>query len=40
MNSLFKSVPIGLDSWGMIIALAFTTFIVVETEKWIRRRRF
>jgi potassium/sodium efflux P-type ATPase len=40
MNSLFKSVPIGLDSWGMIIALAFATFIVVETEKWIRRRRF
>lgn len=39
MNSLFKSVPIDLESWGMIIALAFATFTVVELEKWIKRRR-
>jgi cation-transporting ATPase F len=39
MNSLFKSAPISLESWGMIIAAASTTFVVVELEKWIKRRR-
>lgn len=39
MNALFQSAPIGLESWAMIIALAFVTLFAVEVEKWITKRR-
>ncbi len=39
MNVLFKSAPISAESWLRIIGVAFLTFVVVEVEKWVRRRR-
>jgi Ca2+-transporting ATPase len=38
MNALFKSAPISLEAWGRIIAFAFLTYVIVEVEKWVRRR--
>lgn len=38
MNSAFGSQPIGLREWGLIIAASFTIYVVIEIEKWLRRR--
>jgi magnesium-transporting ATPase (P-type) len=38
MNRLFHSAPISLASWLRIVAVAVVVFVVVEIEKWFRRR--
>jgi len=38
MNRMFQSAPIGTEAWIRILAVAFTAFIVVGLEKWIRLR--
>lgn len=38
MHTLFGTAPIGLDSWGMILAISVLLFPIVEAEKWILRR--
>ena len=38
MNMAFHSQPIGLGEWGVIIAASLIIYIVIEVEKWIRRR--
>jgi len=37
MNRLFHSAPIGLRSWGLIVATGVVIYGVVGTEKWFRR---
>lgn len=37
MNAIFGSSPIKLDSWAKIIALAVTSYFIVELDKWMRR---
>jgi len=39
MNTAFGSRPIGLREWGLIISASFVVYIVIEVEKWIRRRK-
>jgi Ca2+-transporting ATPase len=39
MNTLLSSAPIGLESWGRILAMGIISFAVVEIDKWVRRRR-
>lgn len=38
MNVAFGSRPIGFLEWGLIISVSFVIYIVIEVEKWIRRR--
>jgi len=38
MNTAFSSEPIGLREWGLIISASLVVYIVIEFEKWIRRR--
>jgi Ca2+-transporting ATPase len=37
MNYLFHSAPIGLRSWGLILAVSITMYAVIGLEKWLRR---
>ncbi|MBC7294527.1 MAG: cation transporting ATPase C-terminal domain-containing protein [Thermoleophilia bacterium] len=39
MNRLFGSSPLPLVTWGWILLAAFAVHVLVEIEKWIRRRR-
>lgn len=34
-----RTVPLGADTWGVVIAVALSVLIVVEVDKWLRRRR-
>lgn len=38
MNSTFGSRPIGLVEWMVILTCSFIIYIVIEIEKWLRRR--
>jgi Ca2+-transporting ATPase len=38
MNDLFHSAPIGLDAWGLIIAVGICIYAAVGAEKWFRQR--
>ena len=38
MNRLFHSAPIPLSSWGMISMIGFAAYLLIEAEKWLRRR--
>jgi cation-transporting ATPase F len=38
LNELFSSAPIGPAAWGRILAAGLITFVIVEIEKWVRRR--
>jgi Ca2+-transporting ATPase len=38
-NHVFQSAPLGLIEWGLIIGNSLLIFIIVELEKWFRRRR-
>ncbi|MGB7819053.1 MAG: cation-transporting P-type ATPase [Ornithinibacter sp.] len=38
MNRIFGTAPLGWDTWLRILALAAATSLVVEIEKWVRRR--
>jgi Ca2+-transporting ATPase len=39
MNQFLSSAPINLAAWGRIVAVGFIGYLVVELEKWLRRRR-
>ena len=39
MNRLFQSAPIGLREWGLTTGAGLATFILIEAEKALRRRR-
>lgn len=38
MNAAFGSQPIGLREWGLILIVSLVVYLVIEFEKWIRRR--
>lgn len=38
MNIAFSTQPLGLRQWGLILSASFVIYLVVEFEKWIRRR--
>jgi len=38
MNTEFGSHAIGLRQWGLIVSTSLVVYIVIEFEKWIRRR--
>jgi Ca2+-transporting ATPase len=38
LNRVFDTAPIDLQAWGAIIAFGLVVYIVVEMEKWLRRR--
>jgi Ca2+-transporting ATPase len=39
MNQVFATAPIGLKDWGLIVAVSLTGYLIIELEKWLRRRR-
>ncbi len=39
MNTLFGSAPIGVEHWLYVVSTGLVIYLVVETEKWLRRRR-
>jgi len=39
MNAIFSSAPFGFNAWWRLIAFGLLTFIIVEIEKLIRRRK-
>jgi cation-transporting ATPase F len=38
MNQLFSSAPISLQDWGYILAFSLVGYLIVELDKWLRRR--
>ncbi|MBD0403702.1 cation-transporting P-type ATPase [Flammeovirga sp. EKP202] len=38
MNQLFATAPISLEEWGLVIGISLTLYLLVELEKWIRRK--
>jgi len=40
MNTLFGTTPIALEDWGRILVFGLLVFLLVELEKWVRRRYF
>jgi Ca2+-transporting ATPase len=38
MNQLFSSAPLNVTQWGHILAVGLAGYLIVETEKWLRRR--
>jgi Ca2+-transporting ATPase len=38
MNFLFKSAPISLEAWMMIIVISIVSFLIIEIEKWMGSR--
>ncbi|MEX0818196.1 MAG: cation-transporting P-type ATPase [Pirellulaceae bacterium] len=38
MNHIFHSAPIGWDAWWRILLTALVAYLIVGTEKWLRRR--
>lgn len=39
MNLLFKSAPISLEAWMMIISISIISFFIIEIEKWVSKKR-
>lgn len=39
MNSALSSAPISAAAWGRIIGVGLVGYLMVEAEKWLRRRR-
>jgi hypothetical protein len=39
MNIAFSTQPLGLRQWSLIISASFFIYVVIEFEKWIRRRK-
>ncbi|MFZ5564806.1 MAG: HAD-IC family P-type ATPase, partial [Thermodesulfobacteriota bacterium] len=37
-NKIFKSAPMGATEWGLVLAAGLAIFVLVEIEKWVRRR--
>jgi cation-transporting P-type ATPase F len=38
MNTFLSSAPISMASWGRVVAVGFAGYVVIEIEKWLRRR--
>ena len=38
MNRLFGSAPMDAAQWARVFAVGFAAYLVVGTEKWLRRR--
>lgn len=38
MNDLFQSAPISLEIWLNVIAVSIAAYVIVEIEKWLRRK--
>jgi Ca2+-transporting ATPase len=38
MEQFFSVEPIDLESWGYILAAGFASYVIIEIEKWFRRR--
>jgi Ca2+-transporting ATPase len=38
MNSVFETAPIDFQAWGSILAFGLLVYLVVEFEKWLRRK--
>ena len=38
LNPIFYTAPIGLDAWVRIVAAGFAGYLLIEIEKWLRRR--
>ena len=38
LNNYLSSAPISLASWGRVIAVGFAGYLIIELEKWLRRR--
>ncbi|HPH98515.1 MAG TPA: HAD-IC family P-type ATPase [Anaerolineaceae bacterium] len=38
MNDLFQSAPLDAAAWGYIIGVSVAAYLIVELEKWLRRR--
>ena len=38
MNRIFHSEPIGLTQWALILGIGLVIYLIVEVEKWVRRR--
>lgn len=39
MNRLFLTAPIALADWGRVLGVSLLGYLIVELEKWIRRRK-
>jgi magnesium-transporting ATPase (P-type) len=39
MNDLFKSAPLPFTLWLDVLAVGLAAYIIIEGEKWLRRRR-
>ena len=39
MNAIFNSAPLSLAHWLKVLAVGLAAYIIVEIEKWLRRRR-
>jgi magnesium-transporting ATPase (P-type) len=37
MNTIFQSAPLDLETWLRILILALISYIIIESDKWIRR---
>jgi magnesium-transporting ATPase (P-type) len=40
MNRLFSTAPVGLKDWGLIVAVGLAGYVIIELEKWLRRKPF
>jgi cation-transporting ATPase F len=38
MNQLMGSAPLSLGAWGRVLAVGFSGYLIIEFEKWVRRR--
>jgi Ca2+-transporting ATPase len=38
MNQLFSTAPIGLKDWGLVVVVSLIGYLIIELEKWLRRR--
>ena len=40
MNHVFGSRPIGIETWLIVLGASVLTFLIIEAEKFLRRRLF
>jgi len=38
MDQLFSTAPIGLKDWGLVVAVGLVGYLVIELDKWLRRK--
>ncbi len=38
MNAVLQSAPISAGAWARIVGVGFIGYLLVETEKWLRRQ--